>query len=104
MELLLGKHVSIPFNPSIARIFYLAGYVESWGRGIDKIFKECRRDGVSEPEYTAHTSDIMLKFTAHPDRIIPSGHTVVRGGFTDAIKNLTVNPQNLIDKLQNLTR
>ncbi|MDR3166097.1 MAG: hypothetical protein LBU13_11045 [Synergistaceae bacterium] len=95
LEVLLGKHVSIPFNPTIARIFYLAGYVESWGRGIEKIFTACRNDGVPEPEYTIHPTDIMLKFAAHPDRIIPSGHIVVRGDFTDVTDNLA---DNLTDK------
>ncbi|MDR1873841.1 MAG: MarR family transcriptional regulator [Synergistaceae bacterium] len=41
----------------------------------------------------------MLKFTAHPDRIIPSGHTVVRDGFTDATDNLTDIPKYLTDNL-----
>jgi ATP-dependent DNA helicase RecG len=99
LEVLLGKHVSVPFNPTIARIFYLAGYVESWGRGIEKIFTACRNDGVPEPEYTVHPTDIMLKFAAHPERIIPSGHTVVRDGFTDATDNLTDIPKSLTDNL-----
>ncbi|MDR1922484.1 MAG: winged helix-turn-helix transcriptional regulator [Candidatus Adiutrix sp.] len=88
----------IVVNPTIAHIFYLAGHVESWGRGIEKIFTACRNDGLPEQEYTVHPTDIMLKFTAHPDRIIPSGHTVVRDGFTDAIDNLTDIPKSLTDK------
>jgi predicted HTH transcriptional regulator len=98
LDVLLGKHVSIPFNPTIARIFYLAGYVESWGRGIEKIFTTCKNDGVPEPEYTVHPRDIMLKFKAHPDRIIPSGHTVVRADFTDTTDIFTDIPRNLTDK------
>jgi ATP-dependent DNA helicase RecG len=99
LEVLLGKHVSIPFNPTIARIFYLSGYVESWGRGVEKIFTACRNDGVPEPEYTVHPRDIMLKFKAHPDRIIPSGHTVVRDKFTDTTDILTDISKNLTDSL-----
>jgi ATP-dependent DNA helicase RecG len=30
---LLGKHNSIPFNPDIANVFYLAGHIESWSHG-----------------------------------------------------------------------
>jgi ATP-dependent DNA helicase RecG len=99
LEVLLGKHVSIPFNPTIARIFYLAGYVESWGRGVEKIFTTCKNDGVPEPEYTVRPRDIMLKFKAHPDRIIPSGHTVVRGDFTDTTDIFTDIPKNLTENL-----
>lgn len=34
---LLAKHVSQPANPDIANTFFLAGEIESWGRGIDLI-------------------------------------------------------------------
>lgn len=34
---LLGTHRSIPYNPDIANTFFKAGYIESWGRGIEKI-------------------------------------------------------------------
>lgn len=44
----------------------------------------------------------MLKFTAHPDRIIPSGHAVVRDGFenvTDIVTDVTdIVTDNLTDK------
>lgn len=33
---LMSKHASRPYNPSIANVFYLAGLIESWGRGIEK--------------------------------------------------------------------
>ena len=35
---LLGWHESDPHNPKMANVFFLAGYVESWGRGVQKIF------------------------------------------------------------------
>ena len=99
LEVLLGKHVSVPFNPTIARIFYLIGYVESWGRGVEKILTACKNDGIPEPEYTIRPADIMLKFAAHPDRIIPSGHTVIRDGLTDVADNFTDIPNFLTDNL-----
>ncbi|MDE6728247.1 MAG: hypothetical protein K2J80_09970 [Oscillospiraceae bacterium] len=34
IDTLLHPHKSIPFNPSIANVFYRAGYIEAWGRGI----------------------------------------------------------------------
>lgn len=36
---LMGKHASRPYNPNIANVFYLAGFIESWGRGIEKYVK-----------------------------------------------------------------
>ena len=42
LKKLLGKHHSQPFNPLIAGAFFRAGYIEAWGRGIEKIEHECR--------------------------------------------------------------
>lgn len=70
IENLMSKHASKPFNPNIAHTFYLAGFIESWGRGIEKICNACAEDGVPQPEYTIHPGDIMIKFTAPKDRII----------------------------------
>ena len=63
-ETLLGSHSSKPYNPDIARVFYRAGYIESWGRGIQKIRDACRKLGTDEPEYMIHGEDIMVKFKA----------------------------------------
>jgi ATP-dependent DNA helicase RecG len=63
-ETLLGSHTSKPFNPNIARVFYRAGYIENWGRGIQKICDACRNIGADEPEYIVHGEDIMVKFNA----------------------------------------
>ena len=40
VQTLKHKHPSKPYNPDIANAFFLAGYIESWGRGIDKIISE----------------------------------------------------------------
>jgi ATP-dependent DNA helicase RecG len=61
---LLEAHSSKPFNPDIARVFYRAGYIESWGRGIQKICDACKNLGADEPEYIVHGEDIMVKFNA----------------------------------------
>ncbi len=38
---LLQEHSSRPYNTDIANAFFRSGYVESWGRGIDKITEQC---------------------------------------------------------------
>jgi ATP-dependent DNA helicase RecG len=37
IESLMAKHSSVPYNPNIASVFYLAGFIESWGA-------RCRKD------------------------------------------------------------
>ncbi|MCM1158635.1 MAG: putative DNA binding domain-containing protein [Bacteroidales bacterium] len=63
-ETLLGTHTSKPYNPDIAKVFYRAGYIESWGRGIQKICDACKDLGTDEPVYIVHGEDIMVKFKA----------------------------------------
>ena len=50
-EKLVKSHKSVPFNPSVAGAFFRAGYVESWGRGIRKIYDSCRDYGTPEPKF-----------------------------------------------------
>lgn len=63
IETLMERHRSVPYNPNIANAFFRAGYVETWGRGIEKICEACKKYGVAMPEYTLHLEDIMVKFT-----------------------------------------
>ena len=63
VETLMEKHRSEPHNPNIANAFFRAGYVETWGRGIEKICEACKKHGVPDPEYMLHPGDIMIKFT-----------------------------------------
>lgn len=64
VETLMKPHKSEPFNPSIANAFYRAGYIEAWGRGIQKICEVCRELGAADPEYTILGNDLTVKFTA----------------------------------------
>ena len=64
VETLMGKHRSKPFNPNIANGFFRAGFIETWGRGIEKICEACKNYGTKLPEYTVYPEDIMIKFEA----------------------------------------
>ena len=70
VENLFIKHGSRPYNPNIANVFYLAGFIESWGRGIEKICDACKNENLPEPEFTVKPGDIMVKFNAPEDRIV----------------------------------
>lgn len=70
LENLMQKHASKPYNPNIAHVFYLAGFIESWGRGVEKICSALKADNLPLPEYTVHPGDIMIKFTGPEDRVV----------------------------------
>ncbi len=81
----MTKHSSEPFNPNIAHVYYLAGFIESWGRGIEKICDSCREEGVSLPEYDITGNSVMIRFIAPEDRIVrgPAQNGTVNGTVTE---------------------
>lgn len=64
VETLMQRHKSKPYNPDIANAFFRAGYVETWGRGIQKICESCEQQSMPYPEYEVIGGDITVKFTA----------------------------------------
>lgn len=93
---LMSKHASKPYNPSIANVFYLAGFIESWGRGIEKICQACDEDGSPRPEYTINPGDIMIKFTASEDRVIRIGSQGVTAKVTIKVTDKEIEVLDLI--------
>lgn len=49
VEKLFQVHGSFPRNPLIADICYKAGYIDSWGRGVEKITEACDQYGLPSP-------------------------------------------------------
>ena len=67
---------SIPRNPLIARIFYLAGYIEQYGSGIQRILTSFADAGLPEPEF--QTDAWGLTLTMQKD-IFTSGYLAQLG-------------------------
>lgn len=51
VETLMSKHISKPRNPKMARAFYLAGFIEAWGRGYEKIMAEFDKASLARPTF-----------------------------------------------------
>lgn len=60
LEGLKGEHSSRPRNLKIADACFMAGYIDTWGRGIYKIFKSCSDHGLSVPEVKEMNSGIQV--------------------------------------------
>lgn len=75
-ETLMQKHRSLPHNLDIANTFFRAGFIESWGRGVEKICRLCKEYGISEPEYTVNSNDIMMMFKANMIAVAQKDDTV----------------------------
>ena len=59
---LLKKHASKPYNPDIANTLFRSGYIESWGRGIEKMINYCLEAGIPAPNYSFEGSDFLVEF------------------------------------------
>ncbi len=62
MEKLLGAHFSKPHNPEIAHVFFRAGEIEAWGRGIERVFEACREAGTPQPRIEFEGQDVWFEF------------------------------------------
>ena len=69
-ETLMQPHDSIPYNPDIANVFYRAGYIETWGQGIQKICDECTALGAELPRYEILGTGIRVYFPALKSALI----------------------------------
>jgi len=54
------KHPSIPRNKLIADIFFKAGFIEAWGRGIDKIVVGFLKANLPEPIFENYANGIQI--------------------------------------------
>lgn len=66
MESLLGKHRSRPRNRKIANAFYLAGFIETWGRGTNKIIESLTNAGIREPKFEEDCGGVSITIYRKP--------------------------------------
>ena len=60
IERLLQTHESYPRNPLIAQVFYLAGLIENWGRGYEKIHDAFVREQLMQPTFEQARGGILV--------------------------------------------
>ena len=75
-------------NPDIANVFYRAGYIETWGQGIQKICDECIALGAELPRYEILGTSIRVYFPALRSVLMyqsntPKGHSAKNDGTLD---------------------
>jgi len=101
------KHASLPFNPVIANVFFRAGEIEAWGRGVERIFAACREARFPEPVIEQESTGLWISL-AFPEDIVKrtaesdSGKKFGRGAGA-ILKMIEGNPrisaQEMVDSL-----
>ena len=72
-ENLCKRHQSRPFNPLLANAFFRAGYVESWGRGINQVIQYCEQYAYPLPVFLCIGNEIIVTFNrADTEGVLPT--------------------------------
>lgn len=94
------KHYSKPYNPLIAQTFFKAGFIESWGRGFEKIKKECEQYNTPIPEIEIKSSGVMIK--CNPSKIYMDLLNEMKGKNVqiNVHKNVQINSYEKLTKIE----
>lgn len=104
---LLGSHRSRPYNPDIANVFFRAGEIEAWGRGIERIIEACKDTDVPAPEFKYDGGGLwtVFHFSESYQRSI-SGDTqktlsnTIQNSIQKTIQKLTAQQQAIVTYLR----
>lgn len=102
---LKAPHSSVPRNRLIADICFKAGYIDSWGRGIEKITTACTEHGCPTPNFEITPTGIRVtllpKFNM-PSQLTPQDGTsqgTVTAPVTDPVTG-SVRPKSAPSEAQ----
>jgi ATP-dependent DNA helicase RecG len=59
---LMKSHLSMPYNPDIAHMVFLRGFIEKIGRGTMMIADECKKAGLKAPVWDIGEQTVKLTF------------------------------------------
>ena len=96
-ETFLKTHESNPYNPDIANVFYRAGYIENWGRGIEKICDACKELGSDLPVYEVRGNTIRVHFKALKEALVDSNATNNQYEGLNVGVNVSKNAKKLLE-------
>lgn len=69
------KNTSMPPNPGIANVMYLAGLIEHWGRGLSMMARQCEGAGLPAPEFYCDGTVVKITFMRPKNTVDASSST-----------------------------
>ena len=91
------NHISKPFNPLIANLFYKAGFVESWGKGTNNMIADCIKMNMLEPRYEYVFNALKVTFFKTTPKTTPK--TTQELLIDYIIENKDITREELANKL-----
>lgn len=110
LKTLAEHHESAPYNPRIAGVFHKAGFIENWGKGIEKINKSCEAIGAKPPVYEQLGDGLRVYFEALESALIEEAPIENQVGIIDdplskkILKEIWRNPRITISELSRKAR
>lgn len=95
VEMLMEPHESHPRNRLMANVFYLAGFIEAWGRGYEKIRESFEKEKLEVPVFEEVRGGMMATIKREKFMAIQA-----KGGTVENDKDVVdVVIDNVIEKL-----
>lgn len=95
-ENLMATHESHPRNDLIAKVFYLAGFIESWGRGYEKIRDAFLMEELTVPTFEQVRGGVMANIKRERFANLNQANGGDKGGDL-AVIELTDKQQKIIE-------
>lgn len=95
------KNTSMPPNPVIANVMYLAGLIEHWGRGLSMMARQCEGAGLPAPEFYCDGTVVKITFMRPKDTGKDTGKDTVGvskdtvGHSTDTVGHSSILLNNM---------
>ncbi len=96
------KNTSMPPNPVIANVMYLAGLIEHWGRGLSMMARQCEGTGLPAPEFYCDGTVVKITFMRPKDTVGVSNST--SNSTSNSASNSTSNSASRGSDAASLTR
>ena len=84
IETLMTEHDSRPRNMLIAKVFYLAGFIEAWGRGYEKIRKAFESEKLQFPSFEQVRGGMLATIPRERFVAISNGTSQKSGQVTES--------------------
>ena len=97
VEKLMQPHESHPRNRLMANAFYLAGFIEAWGRGYEKIHDAFKAEKLEMPVFEEVRGGFMATIKREKFMAIQKGKDFVKGFVKDFAKELSERQKVILE-------
>ena len=99
VEKLMQPHESHPRNRLMANVFYLAGFIEAWGRGYEKIRDAFKAENLEMPVFEEVRGGFMATIKREKFMAIQKGHNVTSDDPKDDPKELSERQKLMLKEM-----